>query len=239
MKLQTFLAHAGITSRRKAEDLIRDGRVKVNGHVAEIGERVDEAKDEVLFDEKRVTAAETKMTYLIYKPVGVLSTTDDELGRKNVVDFLRSNLPAKTVLPRLYPVGRLDKDSEGLMLLTNDGELTQKMTHPSYEVEKTYRVTVTSHPTEKALAHLERGVRLEEGTTAPAKVEVIDESPDETKLEITIHEGRYHQVKRMLRRVGYEVVQLVRIKMGEYTLENLDGAKYTLLSAADSLAKNK
>lgn len=234
MKLQTFLAHAGIASRRKAEEFIREGKVKVNGEVAHIGQRIDPEKDEVTVEGRLVKTAATTVTYLIYKPFGVLSTTADELGRKNVIDFLQSQLPAKTKLPRLYPVGRLDRDSEGLMLLTNDGMLTQELTHPSFETEKTYVVTVEGHPSDKALAHLERGVKLQEGMTAPAKVEVVEQTTNQTKLEMTIHEGRYHQVKRMFRRVGYEVVKLVRIKMGQFSLDDLEGQKYMQIFPADA-----
>jgi 23S rRNA pseudouridine2605 synthase len=227
-KLQTFLAHAGITSRRKAEDLIREGVVAINGQVAKIGERV-KPDDEVSVNGKRIGGSEEKVTYLIYKPVGVVSTTSDELGRKNVVDFLQSQV-GKEKLPRLYPVGRLDIDSEGLMLLTNDGKLTQEMTHPSFETPKTYRVKVEGEPSERAIAHLERGVKLREGYTSPAQVDVIELHSDHSVLEITIHEGRNHQVKRMLQRVGYEVVRLIRIKMGEYSLEDLDGKKVKRVS---------
>ncbi len=228
-KLQTFLAHAGIASRRKAEEMIRTGQVKVNREVAHIGQRVDPKKDEVRVNNTPVHKTELRVMYLINKPVGIVSTTQDELGRKTVIDFLRQQLPPNTKLPRLYPVGRLDQDSEGLMILTNDGELAQHMTHPSFEVEKTYHVTVIGQPTEKALDHLARGVKLREGYTAPAQVEVLETSPDQTTLALTIHEGRYHQVKRMLLRVGYDVTKLVRVQMGEYTLDDLEGRKYKVV----------
>jgi 23S rRNA pseudouridine2605 synthase len=223
-KLQAFLAHAGIASRRKSEELIREGKVRVNGQIAHIGERINPEKDEVLVSGKRISQKEQPLTFLIYKPAGLISTTSDELGRKTVVDFLRQEIKKSKLaldLPRLYPVGRLDQDTEGLMLLTNDGALAQKMTHPSFEVEKTYHATVLGFPTEKALAHLEKGVMLREGLTAPAKVEVLDNDASTTTLALTIHEGRNHQVKRMMLRVGYEVVKLVRVRMGEHTLEDL------------------
>jgi 23S rRNA pseudouridine2605 synthase len=225
-KLQTFLAHAGVASRRKSEELIKEGKVTINGQVAQIGERV-KPEDTVLLEGKEISGSEEKVTYLIYKPVGVVSTTSDELGRKNVVDFLKKELGAAgKKLPRLYPVGRLDIDSEGLMLLTNDGKLTQEMTHPSFETPKTYRVKVEGEPTERAISHLERGVKLREGYTSPAVVEIVELHSDHSVLEITIHEGRNHQVKRMLQRVGYEVVRLIRIKMGEYSLDDLEGKKF-------------
>ncbi len=226
MKLQTYLAHAGIASRRKAEELIASGQIKVNNQVATIGQRIDPQTDVVMFKNTRVQLASQWTTYLVYKPAGVVSTTHDELGRRTIVEYLRTQVPPTVKLPRLYPVGRLDADSEGLMILTNNGELTQHMTHPSYEVEKTYRITVLGHPTEKALAHLARGVRLKEGMTAPAKVHELDHILTETTLEITIHEGRYHQVKRMMLRVGYEVTKLIRVQMGPYTLSDLKGNTY-------------
>lgn len=229
-KIHVFLAHSGIASRRKAEEFILDGLVTVNGEVAKIGQRVDPTKDEIRFKDKLINQLEAKVTYLIYKPYGVLSTTQDELNRKTVIDYLKQELRWPDYLPRLYPVGRLDLDSEGLMLLTNDGELANKMTHPSFEIAKTYRITIDGQPTGKALAHLERGVKLNEGMTSPAQVEIVEQNGQETNLDITIHEGRYHQVKRMMLRVGYEVLKLVRIKMGPFTLEDLGGENVRLVS---------
>ncbi len=221
-KIHVFLAHSGIASRRKAEELVAEGRVMVNDAPATIGQRVDPSKDKITFDGKAVTRIADPVTYLIYKPVGVLSTTQDELSRQTVVDYLQAQVRDEK-LPRLYPVGRLDLDSEGLMLLTNDGDLANKLTHPSFEIAKTYRITIEGQPTGKALAHLERGVRLQEGMTSPAQVEIVDQDGDDTILDITIHEGRYHQVKRMMLRVGYEVVKLVRVQMGPFSLADLHG----------------
>ena len=221
MKLQTFLAHAGIAARRKAEEFIAAGRVSVNNQPAHLGQRIVPGQDEVRFDDQVVTASQPIVTYLVYKPAGIISTTSDELDRQNIVMYLQSLLPKDTPLPRLYPVGRLDLDSEGLMIMTNDGELAQHFTHPSFEVPKTYQVTVEGHPTDLALAHLERGVKLREGMTAPAQVRVLSQDDASTTLEVTIHEGRYHQVKRMLQRVGYEVIRLVRTKIGPYSLADL------------------
>ncbi len=233
IKLQSFMAHAGIASRRKAEQLIIDGKVTVNGAMAHLGQRINPNHDTVTVDGQKIEQETEKVAYLIYKPVGYVSTTEDELGRKTVVDFLKQEAKEETLPPRLYPVGRLDLDSEGLMILTNDGELTQKMTHPSYEVEKTYRITVEGLPSEKALAHLERGVLLNEGMTAPAQVEVIEYQREHTVLEITIHEGRYHQVKRMLLRVGYPVTKLIRVKMGQFSLTDLDGKPWKKLRSEE------
>jgi 23S rRNA pseudouridine2605 synthase len=235
-KLQKYLAHLGVASRRKVEEMITEGKIQVNGQLATIGQRVDPAKDSVTVEGKKISPGasnQARITFLIYKPAGIVSSTSDELGRKTVVDFLQQNLPAGTTLPRLYPVGRLDLDSEGLMILTNDGALTNEMTHPSFEKEKTYQVTIDGKPTEKALQHLEKGVRLKEGYTAPAQVEVLKQQGNQTTLEITIHEGRYHQVKRMMLRVGYEVTKLIRVRMGEYSLDDLAGQKVIQLSASE------
>jgi 23S rRNA pseudouridine2605 synthase len=225
-KLQTFLAHAGIASRRKAEVLIEEGKVKVNGEVAHLGQRIYPDKDKVVVSGKEITQPETRCIYLVYKPAGVVSTTQDELGRQTVVDFLRRQIPKTIKLPRLYPVGRLDIDSEGLMILTNDGNMAQEMTHPSNEVAKTYRVTVEGLPSEKALSHLARGVKLKEGMTAPAEVSVVNLSKHESVIDVTIHEGRNHQVKRMFLRIGYPVLKLIRLQMGPYSVDTLKGKPY-------------
>lgn len=227
-KLHVFLAHSGIASRRKAEEFITEGLVTVNGEAATVGQRVDPSKDVITFKGEVVTKIANPVTYLMYKPSGILSTTQDELNRQTVIDYLKQQLHTQD-LPRLYPVGRLDMDSEGLMMLTNDGELANKMTHPSFEVTKTYRITIDGQPTSKALAHLERGVRLDEGYTSPAQIEIVDQGGQETILDITIHEGRYHQVKRMMLRVGYEVLKLIRIQMGGFTLDDLRGQNVRLV----------
>jgi 23S rRNA pseudouridine2605 synthase len=237
LKLQTFLAHAGITSRRKAEELIRAGEVLVNGEAGHIGQRVDPAKDVIKYQGKTISTTQDTTTYLVYKPAGIVSTTHDELNRDTIIDYLQKQLPRTEKLPRLYPVGRLDLDSEGLMILTNDGALAHSFTHPSFEIEKTYQIIVEGRPTEKALSHLEKGVKLQEGMTAPAKVEIVDFNGDETTLDITIHEGRYHQVKRMMLRVGYEVIKLTRTRMGPFLLEDLAGQKYRLISANEITEK--
>lgn len=231
-KIHVFLAHAGIASRRKAEEFVAAGQVMVNGTVATIGQRVDPANDEIKFNGQVISSPAETVSYLIYKPVGILSTTQDELHRPTVIDFLQNQVGKQVKLPRLYPVGRLDMDSEGLMILTNDGDLANRFTHPSFEITKTYRVTINGQPTGKALAHLERGVKLQEGMTSPAQVEIVDQVGDETVIDITIHEGRYHQVKRMFLRVGYEVTKLIRLQMGPFTLEDLHGQKVRQLLAS-------
>lgn len=236
-KIHAALAQAGFASRRKAEALIVNGKVTVNDQPAHIGQRVNPAQDIVKVEGKVIPLQAAKpYLILINKPTGIVSTTHDELDRPTVLDFLyqevakdNPELAHELQTVRLYPVGRLDLDSDGLMLITNDGSLAQKLTHPSFESLKTYEVVVAGRPTFKALNHLERGVRLKEGYTAPAEVNVIQTGNEESTLEITIHEGRHQQVRRMCERVGYPVLRLTRTKMGPYSLDDLDGQSYKKL----------
>lgn len=220
IKLQAFMAHAGIASRRKSEELIADGQVLVNGEVAHIGQRVNPHKDTIQLGKQKVNKVENPRYFLVNKPLGIISSTSDELHRKTVVDLITG------VEERLYPVGRLDQDSEGLMLLTNDGALANKLTHPRYHIAKTYQATVTGRPTSKALEHLRRGVKLNDGYTQPAEVEVTDETDKQTILEITIYEGRNRQVRRMMDRIGYPVEKLIRTKLGPFSLADLQDKRY-------------
>lgn len=227
IKLQKFLSQAGIASRRAAEELIKAGKISVNGQVAKIGHRVDPNKDTIEVEGKNISISENPRYFLIYKPIGVVSTTEDELGRKTVISLL----PKETVKnSRLYPVGRLDLESKGLMLLTSDGALTHKLTHPRFGMPKTYHVLVDREPSYRALEHLEKGVMLKEGLTAPAGVEMLDKSGKNQWLKITIHEGRNRQVRRMMERVGYETLRLVRTNLGPFSLSDLQGKTYRELS---------
>jgi pseudouridine synthase len=230
IKLQAFMAHAGIASRRKSEELIAEGKVKVNKEVAHVGQRIDTKKDIVMVLGKRLKTAEKKRYFLVYKPRNYVSTTQDDLGRRTVVSLL----PATE--ERLYPVGRLDFESEGLMILTNDGDFAYKTTHPKFEIPKTYRVVVPGKPTFKALQMMRGGVKLTEGFTRPDSLEVIKENDHDTVLELTIHQGYNRQVRRMFERIGYEVVQLVRIKFGNLALEDLQESKYRELSREEVMA---
>jgi 23S rRNA pseudouridine2605 synthase len=219
IKLQAYIAHQGLASRRKAEELIEQGKVKVNGEPAHIGQRIDPTTDKIVVGGKELKKKTEDVYVLVYKPVGLISSTSDELDRQTVLSMV-PNIKA-----RLYPVGRLDKDSEGLMLLTTDGDLTNKLTHPRYEVEKTYHVLIQGNPTNKALDHLRRGVKLIEGYTLPAEVGILKHETGNTWLSITIKEGRNRQVRRMLERVGYPTMRLIRTKLGPFTLEDLRGEK--------------
>lgn len=205
-RLQKVLARNGIGSRRTCEDLIDEGRVTVNGAVARLGARVQVAVDTVAVDGV-VVGVDPELRYvLLHKPVGVVTTAKDPGGRPTVVDLVPTD-------ERLFPVGRLDADTEGLLLLTNDGPLTHRLTHPSFGVEKEYLVWVEGKPSRGALRALREGVELDDGVTAPARVSVVE--PDVVRL--VIHEGRNRQVRRMCEAVGHPVRRLVRVRIGPLT----------------------
>ncbi len=207
MRLQKFLANCGVSSRRGAEELIKQGRVQVNGvTIREMGVQIDEENDAVTFDGQAVKP-EKKMVYiLLNKPVGYVTTVSDDKGRNTVMDLV-ADIPV-----RIYPVGRLDYDTEGLLLMTNDGDLTYRVTHPKNQVEKTYVAEVTGNITMNTLIQLRNGIVLDGVKTSPAKVEVIGATQFGTKLEITIHEGKNRQVRRMFEAVGCIVKRLKRTK---------------------------
>lgn len=226
MRLAKYLAHAGIASRRASEQLIADGRITIGGTtVRDPARDVDDASD-VAFDGEPVRGEESRVVYLLHKPAGVVSTASDTHGRQTVIDMV----PAER---RLYPVGRLDADSTGLILLTNDGELANRLTHPRYEVPKTYRASLAGPPiTDRALKALREGVELEDGMTAPARVRRL--TPHQ--LELTIHEGRKRQVRRMCEAVGRPVRSLVRIRFGPLDLGELKPGKARRLTAPELAA---
>ena len=202
-RLQKVLARACVGSRRNSEELIAAGRVSVNGETAVLGRRVDPSTDRVEVDGVPIGVRPGLVYYLLNKPQGVVSTADDPQGRRIVTSLVPD-------YPPVHPVGRLDADSEGLLLLTNDGDLTYRLTHPSFGVEKEYLVSVVGSPTPGALRTLRDGVNLTDGTTAPAKVS----QPGASLLRITIHEGRKRQVRRMCEAVGHPVTRLVRTRIG-------------------------
>jgi 23S rRNA pseudouridine2605 synthase len=213
MRLAKYLAHAGVASRRHAERLITSGRVTVDGRrVTDPARHVSD--ENAISVEGRPVAPEALEYHLLNKPVGVVSTAHDPEGRTKVTDLVDS-------VARLYPVGRLDADSSGLVLLTNDGGLANRLTHPRYEIEKTYRVRVGGRPSKAALAKLRAGVELEDGPTAPAAVTVVEARQRDTVLEITIHEGRNRIVRRMWEAVCYPVQELERKRLGPLTLGRL------------------
>ncbi|MDQ3952605.1 MAG: rRNA pseudouridine synthase [Actinomycetota bacterium] len=222
-RLQKVLAHAGLGSRRAMEELIAAGRVKVNGRRARLGDRVDPDKDEVEVDGSRVPLEQDLVHYVLNKPAGVVTTASDPAGRQTVVDLL--DLPA-----RLWPVGRLDTDSEGLLIVTNDGELTHRLTHPRYEIPKTYLAEVKGTAGSRAIKQLIAGVDLEDGRTKRAKVALVEATRGGTLLEITITEGRNRQVRRMCEAVGHPVKRLVRTNLGPLQLGRLKPGTFRKLS---------
>ncbi len=224
MRLAKHLAHAGVASRRAAERLIFDGRVTVAGRTVTDPATDVDGSQPITVDGRPVGAAEhDRAVYILNKPAGVVSTAHDTHGRKTVVDLVRADR-------RLYPVGRLDADSTGLILLTDDGELAHRLTHPSFEVPKTYRAVVRNPPVrEPALRKLREGVELDDGRTSPAKVRRISSG----ELELTIHEGRKRQVRRMCEAVGHRVETLERIAFGPLRLGSLPAGGHRRLSAAE------
>jgi 23S rRNA pseudouridine2605 synthase len=221
-RLQKVLARSGFGSRRVCEDLIAAGRVTVNGDVAVLGRRVDAEADRVEVDGVPVSVREGLVHYLLHKPVGVVTTASDPQGRPTVVGLVPSE-------PRVFPVGRLDADSEGLLLLTNDGELTHRLTHPSFGVEKEYLAEVDGEPSPADIRRLREGVELEDGMTAPARVTSV--APN--VLRLTVHEGRNRQVRRMCAAVGHPVLRLVRIRIGTVTDRTLRPGEWRTLTAAE------
>ena len=221
-RLQKVLARAGFGSRRAAELLIADGRVTVNGRTAILGQRVDVEKDRVEVDGIGVSVRKGLVYYLLNKPVGVVTTASDPQGRPTVIDLV-------PLEPRVFPVGRLDADSEGLLLLTNDGEITHRLTHPSYGVEKEYLVEVDGTPSPAAIRQLREGVELEDGLTAPAQVAAVGDRA----LRIAIHEGRNRQVRRMCAAVGHPVLRLVRTRIGPIAERNLRPGDWRPLTLAE------
>lgn len=230
MRLQKYLAVAGIASRRSCEQLILTGRVQVNGQtITQLGTKVVAGKDQVFLDGKEVLSHEEKRYILLYKPIGYLSTVSDDRGRKTVLDLLQG------IGERVYPVGRLDYDTEGLLLLTNDGELTNLLIHPSHEIKKTYLATVQGTPAAEALSQMAKGIQLEDGMTAPAKIRLLKSKGNRSLLEITIHEGRNRQVRRMCAAIGHPVVALKRIRIGGLTLGDLAPGQWRFLSMKEVL----
>lgn len=227
-RLQKVLAAAGVASRRKCEEFIAAGRVAVNGTVVKVqGVKVCPG-DRITVDGKEIERSPAYTYYLLNKPPGYVTTVSDPQGRPTVMDLL----PAE---PRVFPVGRLDLDTAGLLLVTNDGDLTNALLHPSREVEKIYRAVVLGQVAEESLAQLARGVLLADGLTAPAKVRLLKRTPLNTVLTITIHQGRKRQVKRMLEAVGNRVTSLQRTEFAFLTLAGVERGKYRRLSRQEIL----
>ncbi|PRO66776.1 pseudouridine synthase [Alkalicoccus urumqiensis] len=220
-RLQKIIAKAGITSRRKAEKLIEDGRVEVNGKkVTELGAKANQQTDKIVVDGVPLENEEP-VYYLLYKPAGVISSVSDEAGRKVVTDYI-------TTEKRIYPVGRLDYDTSGAIILTNDGEFANQLMHPKYKVEKTYYAKVEGIPDKEAIKQLRRGIEIDGHKTSPAfaKVRQTNNRKGTSLVELVIHEGRNRQVRRMLEAVGHPVLKLRREQYGVVDLQGLNAGEY-------------
>lgn len=207
VRVQKVIAHAGLMSRRAAEDAIRDGRVRIDGRVAILGDRIDPDTERITLDGAPIPTAADLETFLLYKPLGVISTASDPDGRTTVLDLVPSE-------NRLYPVGRLDADTEGLILVSNDGELTNRVTHPRFGITKTYLAEVRGRPTRATLKILAENVTLEDGPAHAESVRVVASHQSTTMVEIVMLEGRNREVRRMLSAVGHDVIRLARTAIG-------------------------
>ncbi|MBE7083672.1 MAG: rRNA pseudouridine synthase [Clostridiales bacterium] len=227
MRINKFLAYSGVASRRAADELINDGVVKINGKVCSLGDDVDVSSDKVTVNGKPVNVVKKYDYYIMNKPKGYVCTVKDDKGRKTVMDLLPTN--AK----RLFPVGRLDYDTEGLLILTNDGELTYKLTHPKNEVPKTYLVKTEKPVSDEDLSKLRSGVYIDGVKTKKCNVRLVESYKDGAKLHVTISEGKNRQVRKMFEAVGNCVDFLKRIKIGDLTLTGLDRGEVRQLNARE------
>lgn len=227
MRLQKYLAASGIASRRKCEELILNGSIKVNGKVVtELGTKVDPEKDEVLYNGKKVNLEEEKIYILLNKPLGYITTAKEQFGRDKVLDLVKVN-------KRIVPVGRLDMYTSGALILTNDGEFVNKLTHPSGEVEKTYNVTVKGKVTNEDVEKLKQGVEIDNGyMTKPAKAKIlkIDDEKNISRIQITIHEGKNRQIRKMCEAIGKKVLALHRSSIGNIDVKDLKLGEWRYLN---------
>lgn len=229
VRLQKYIALCGVASRRHAEEMIAAGRVQVDGTtVNEQGTKVEIGANRVWLDGKEIKPVKKKYYIMLNKPYGYISAVTDQFDRPTVTDLVSDEVSAQ-----LYPVGRLDYDTEGLILLTNDGDFTYHITHPKHNVGKTYVVTVKGGITVKHLQILRRGLKIEDYVTAPAQVEILDSIPGQSCLQITIHEGKNRQVRRMMETLGFQVLHLKRTAIGKVELGNLQLGKWRHLTATE------
>ncbi len=228
MRLQKYLAEAQVASRRKAEEIILQGRVSVNGNiVTELGTKVESESDIVEVDGKKVNICEKTVYIMLNKPEGCVTTVKDQFNRKSVLDYV------KDIKERIYPVGRLDYDTSGLLILTNDGDLTYKLTHPKHNIEKTYIADVDREPDSNDMERFKNGLIIDGRKTAPAEIEIVEKGCL-TSLKIKIHEGRNRQVRKMCAAINCNVIRLKRIAEGNLELGNLEKGKYRYLTASET-----
>ena len=222
VRLQKYLADCGVASRRKAEELIMQGRISVNDTIiTELGTKVDNS-DIICFDGKEVTREEQKIYVLLNKPVGYVSTVKDQFQRPTVVDLVN-------ITERIFPVGRLDYDTSGLLILTNDGSLTYRLTHPKFKIKKVYMAVIKGIPNREKIKKFENGLEIEDYVTAPAKFKIIKSLNNTSTVEITIYEGKNRQVRKMCESIGHPVLKLKRISFGHLDLEDLPEGKWRKL----------
>ena len=227
-RLQKVMAEFGVASRRKSEEMIAAGRVKVNGiQVTEPGSKVDKEKDIIEIDGKIIKGTEKKVYILLNKPVGYITSAKDQFGRPTVLDLLTG------VCIRVFPIGRLDYDTEGLLLLTNDGELTYEITHPKHNIDKTYRALIKGEADSEDIEAFGRGLAIEDYVTSPARLEIIKHTKGNSIVEITIHEGKNRQVRKMCTAIGHEVIRLKRIRIGKMSLGGLKPGEWRYLTDAE------
>lgn len=225
MRINKYLALCGVGSRRKVEELVLQKRVKKNGEVVEsLSTQVDEKHDVILLDDNRITLTKEYVYYMLHKPKGYLSTVSDDRGRKTVMDLMAG------INERIFPIGRLDYDSEGLLLFTNDGDTAQSLLHPSNEVEKTYVVVVCGEIKESELAVLRAGVVIDGRRTAKCRAKLVKMDKEFSRLEMSIHEGRNRQIRKMFEAIGKEVVLLKRVSVGKIKLGGLSRGSYRSLN---------
>nr|WP_314278022.1 pseudouridine synthase [uncultured Peptostreptococcus sp.] len=228
MRINKYIAGSGLTSRRKAELLIQEGRVKVNGNtIYDLGHQVDENTDLIEVDGKKISLKEEKMVYIILnKPEGYISSVKDQFGRKDIM------LLVSDIKERIYPVGRLDYETSGLLLMTNDGDLTYKLTHPKHEFEKVYIASIKGIPNKEELESFRNGLVIDNYTTSKAKISILksDNKKNYSVCKVSIHEGRNRQVRKMFFAIGHPVMNLKRVGLGRININNLEPGKYRHLS---------
>lgn len=224
VRLQKFLANAGIASRRASEKLITDGKIKINGKVVkELGSKIDPTKDKIEYNNKVVNIEDKNVYYMLNKPIKCVTTASDEKGRKTILDIVKVNY-------RVFPIGRLDYMTSGLLILTNDGDLTYKLTHPKHDIDKKYIITITPKTTNDKINILTRGADLGIYKIAPCKIKLLEESNHRQTYEVIIHEGKNRQIRRMFEHIGVNVVNLKRVAIGDLKLSGLKQGEYRKLS---------
>lgn len=227
VRLQKYLADAGVASRRKSEELIKKGLISVNGKiVSELGTKVNGNKDVVMFEGNVVSPQIGMVYYILNKPTGYITSVTDDRNRKTIMDLLN-------VKERVFPVGRLDANSSGLLIVTNDGDLTYRLTHPKHHISKTYRVLVKGIPSERGLELLREGTKLEEYTTSPCNIKVIDKNEKATLVEVVLYEGKKRQIRKMFEHIGCPVIKLDRIKIGKISKGSLKIGLYRELTVEE------